>query len=144
MNVNFVIGRFQPLHREHEHLIREAYKEADLLIIFIGSSNSPRSYKNPFTALERAQLIKEAFPQSNIITCSLPDYENNSDWLYAIRDELFKLGGLNNNYTFYHNGKDKETVNNNLLVIDKFSDFNNKEVISNSPELEATNIRRSL
>lgn len=52
------IGRFQPPCRHHIETIKHGLKIADRLVIFLGSANAPRSIKNPFTALERIEMIR--------------------------------------------------------------------------------------
>jgi bifunctional NMN adenylyltransferase/nudix hydrolase len=53
------IGRFQPPHRSHLALIEQANRHAkQQIIICIGSSNQPRTVKNPFSFQERADLIR--------------------------------------------------------------------------------------
>lgn len=54
------IGRFQPLHQGHLHIVSEALQQTKHLLILIGSSNRSRSVKNPFTFNEREQLFKTA------------------------------------------------------------------------------------
>lgn len=55
-----VIGRFQPLHKGHISLIGAAHAKADKVIVVIGSANSPRSIKNPWTVSERIDMIVAA------------------------------------------------------------------------------------
>lgn len=55
------IGRFQPLHIGHEHVIREALERVDRLIVLIGSANIARDPRNPFTYDERAHMLRSAF-----------------------------------------------------------------------------------
>ena len=43
------IGRFQPLHIGHEHVIREALSKVETLIIVVGSAYQARTPVNPFT-----------------------------------------------------------------------------------------------
>jgi len=57
------IGRFQPIHRNHEAMIRHAFSKAKNVIILLGSANRPRTIKNPFTVNERIAMIMSAFPQ---------------------------------------------------------------------------------
>lgn len=54
------IGRFQPIHNGHIETIKNALEESDKLIIFIGSSNKPRTVKNPFTTEQRIDIIKDS------------------------------------------------------------------------------------
>jgi len=55
-----LIGRFQPLHNAHLEIIKRATALTDQLVIITGSAAQPRTYKNPFTSKERAQMIKAA------------------------------------------------------------------------------------
>jgi bifunctional NMN adenylyltransferase/nudix hydrolase len=55
-----LIGRFQPFHNAHLEIIKRATALCDQLVIVTGSANQPRTYKNPFTSLEREQMIKYA------------------------------------------------------------------------------------
>jgi bifunctional NMN adenylyltransferase/nudix hydrolase len=54
------IGRFQPLHIGHLEVIDRARELADKVIILVGSSFQPRTPKNPFTYVERRNMIQEA------------------------------------------------------------------------------------
>lgn len=55
-----LIGRFQPFHTAHLLLAHRATAFADKVIFIVGSANQPRTYKNPFTFVERAKMIKYA------------------------------------------------------------------------------------
>ncbi len=56
--VAVVIGRFQPLHRAHlEEVLLPALSNSDELIILIGSSQRPRTPKDPWTDTDRAHMI---------------------------------------------------------------------------------------
>lgn len=52
------IGRFQPPCKHHIQAIHHGLKIAERLLIFVGSANSPRTIKNPFTAEERIDMIR--------------------------------------------------------------------------------------
>jgi bifunctional NMN adenylyltransferase/nudix hydrolase len=54
------IGRFQPLHNAHLEIIKRATAMCDKLVIVVGSANLPRTFKNPFTFVERAHMIRLA------------------------------------------------------------------------------------
>jgi len=54
------IGRFQPLHNGHIHVINEALKRTEKLIVLIGSSNIAPSPRNPFTFEQRKVMIEQA------------------------------------------------------------------------------------
>jgi bifunctional NMN adenylyltransferase/nudix hydrolase len=52
------IGRFQPFHLGHLAVIRRGLAEAKHLLVLAGSADRPRSIRDPFTAEERARLIR--------------------------------------------------------------------------------------
>ena len=55
------IGRFQPFHIGHEHIIRQALDQVKHLIVLVGSANVARDPRNPFTFDERAAMIRSSF-----------------------------------------------------------------------------------
>lgn len=55
-----LIGRFQPFHNAHLEIVKRATALCDKLIIVVGSSRQPRTYKNPFTFEERRNMIRFA------------------------------------------------------------------------------------
>jgi bifunctional NMN adenylyltransferase/nudix hydrolase len=75
------ICRAQPLHNAHLEIIRRATQLARQLIIVVGSAKQPRTYKNPFTSLEREQMIRAATGRIGDQTCSIR-IEHNTDTIY--------------------------------------------------------------
>jgi bifunctional NMN adenylyltransferase/nudix hydrolase len=61
-----IIGRFQPVHRGHIPTFKKAFEMADKIICVIGSSNMPRTIKNPFTSSERQEMIGAALDENNL------------------------------------------------------------------------------
>ncbi len=59
------IGRFQPLHKGHEHAIRAARKRYNLIFV-IGSTNK-KDPKNPFSYAQRRRMINSLFPGAKVI-----------------------------------------------------------------------------
>jgi bifunctional NMN adenylyltransferase/nudix hydrolase len=51
------IGRFQPFHNGHLAVVERALERAEKILILIGSSDGPRTVKNPFTFEERRDMI---------------------------------------------------------------------------------------
>ncbi|EQD45121.1 nicotinamide-nucleotide adenylyltransferase, partial [mine drainage metagenome] len=49
----FVVGRFQPFHNGHLHVIKEILSQYSSVIIGIGSAQYSHTMENPFTAGER-------------------------------------------------------------------------------------------
>jgi bifunctional NMN adenylyltransferase/nudix hydrolase len=55
------IGRFQPFHVGHIHVVNQALASAKKVVVLVGSSNVSRSPRNPFTFEEREQMILNAY-----------------------------------------------------------------------------------
>lgn len=58
MKLGIVIGRFQPVHIGHITLIKQAIKQSQHVLIFLGSSFEPSTVKNPFSVQQRSELIR--------------------------------------------------------------------------------------
>jgi nicotinamide-nucleotide adenylyltransferase len=52
-----VLGRFQPFHKGHLAVIREALGKCDDIVVVIGSAEDSHTVDNPFTAGERYQML---------------------------------------------------------------------------------------
>lgn len=93
------IGRFQPFHQGHKFVVREALNRAKTVIILIGSSNSPRTIKNPFSFDERESMILQAFDDeqsmSDRIVCMPIDdtLYNDHKWLKNIQETVSFIAG---------------------------------------------------
>lgn len=87
-----VIGRFQPPHRGHHKLISNALLKAEHLILVIGSANTSRSIKNPWTYKERVEMIKANFSKNTsdgIIFVPGRDYHYNDNlWVSGIQAQV--------------------------------------------------------
>lgn len=86
------IGRFQPFHKGHEFVVREAFKHTSHLVLLIGSANRPRSPKNPFTFEERKLMVEAVFADvtDKKLTClPLNDtiYDDNL-WLSFVQKQV--------------------------------------------------------
>lgn len=77
------IGRFEPLHVGHVRVIQEGLNRASFMVVLVGSANEPRSFRNPFNAAERAQMVRETFNNNpRLIVLPLEDSSYNlNDWL---------------------------------------------------------------
>ena len=70
------IGRFQPFHVGHHHVVVQALEHVSHLLVLVGSANRPRTSRNPFTAPERAAMIMASLtPEqaSRVSVIPLPD-----------------------------------------------------------------------
>lgn len=84
------IGRFAPLHQGHVHVIRKALEVSKHVIILIGSANSARNPRNPFTADERENMIIKSlsreYADGRITTASINDYPyNDNQWIAEVQ-----------------------------------------------------------
>jgi len=78
------IGRFQPFHKGHLHVVQQGLAKAKQLIVLCGSAHLPRTLRNPFTFEEREQMVRQALPeveQNRLIFAPLMDI--------PYRDELW-------------------------------------------------------
>jgi bifunctional NMN adenylyltransferase/nudix hydrolase len=86
------IGRFQPFHNGHKHVIEEALTQSKRVIVLVGSPNVPRSYRNPWTYEERVEMIQKSFTQEE---CKRIDFNpisdmtyNNTAWTAQVQEEV--------------------------------------------------------
>ena len=75
-NTIVYIGRFQPAHRGHIATIRAALEQGNRLIVVIGSHNTPRDIKNPWTATEREAMIRASLSDEDNARVSFVYAEN--------------------------------------------------------------------
>ncbi|MBI3027585.1 nicotinamide-nucleotide adenylyltransferase [Candidatus Woesearchaeota archaeon] len=85
------IGRFQPFHNAHLADIMKILKEADEVIIAIGSSQEKNTLENPFSYNERKQMITDVFKKNKIKNYKIypvPDLYNDKKWTEHIKKNL--------------------------------------------------------
>lgn len=61
-----LIGRFQPFHNGHLEAVRFGLKHVDTLWIVIGSAQKSHEARNPFTASERLEMIRNTLYNTEI------------------------------------------------------------------------------
>lgn len=84
------IGRFQPFHKGHESVVKEALKQAKEVIVVVGSSFEARTLRNPFTFEERKSMIKAVFPQPEVKVVPVCDYPyNDAKWVAATQAVVY-------------------------------------------------------
>ncbi len=87
-NLAIFIGRMQPLHNGHIPNISNALELADHVLVIAGSANQPRTQKNPFTADERAQMVKQIFPTDRVTVIGVEDYYPDALWLKNVQSAV--------------------------------------------------------
>ncbi|WP_394537935.1 bifunctional nicotinamide-nucleotide adenylyltransferase/Nudix hydroxylase [Lysobacter enzymogenes] len=82
------IGRFEPFHNGHAAVARHALGKAAKVVFLVGSADTPRTVKNPFTVAERAVMIQAALADSadRLIVRPLRDHlYNESQWIANVQ-----------------------------------------------------------
>ncbi|KRD77102.1 bifunctional nicotinamide-nucleotide adenylyltransferase/Nudix hydroxylase [Lysobacter sp. Root983] len=82
------IGRFEPFHNGHAAVARLALTKARKVIFLVGSADTPRTTKNPFTVAERAVMIQSALGDAaeRLIVRPLRDrLYNESRWIAGVQ-----------------------------------------------------------
>lgn len=78
------IGRFQPFHRGHLHLlhhIRDAFHE---VVVGVGSSQYSHTRRNPFSFAERHEMVHRALEAEGLEGCTvvaIPDVGDDDRWV---------------------------------------------------------------
>ena len=97
--VGLLCGRFQPVHKGHISLIREALKHCDHLIIAIGSAQESGTKRNPFDFETRKELLHQSMWELGARVTIIPINDravlsDDSSWgKYLIR-EVFEQTGV--------------------------------------------------
>lgn len=109
--IGLFIGKFAPMHKGHLHIIKEALKSIDSVIICIGSSQEEMTSKIPFTYEQRylltlRSLMDEGLRDKCLITSCL-DYNNDEDWVQDIQNtidyyKVTHLVGFNKDSSSYY------------------------------------------
>ncbi len=60
------LGRFQPFHNGHLRMIMDIAKEAEYVVIAMGSAQHSHSKTNPFTSGERYEMISRTLKANGI------------------------------------------------------------------------------
>lgn len=90
------IGRFQPFHRAHLAALHTALASAGRVAVILGSSQRPRSPRNPWTPVERQSMISGCLTAEELARTTfiaLPDRLYDDDlWAASLRREIQGLG----------------------------------------------------
>lgn len=90
--LGIIIGRFQPLHDGHKEIILKAKKLCDKLVILVGSANVAPSIKNPWSYVERKNVIlkfldKNGLTFEEVQVIPLNDYKySDSQWIADVQE----------------------------------------------------------
>ena len=80
ITMNIVLGRFQPFHKGHAHLV-EAALELGPTIIAIGSSEAEITPNNPWNSFERESMIRDWLGEREAEIVLVPDINDPPNWV---------------------------------------------------------------
>lgn len=139
VKIGLLIGRFQPFHLGHLSAVKQALEKVDFLHIGIGSSQISRTAENPFTAKERAEMIKDSLleagvPHDRFDITPIPDINDNPAWPAHVR----KL--IPDGFTVVFVGEP------NALVRKLFEKYDNAKIVIVKKEINisATEVRERI
>ena len=104
------IGRLQPPTLAHDHVIRTALSLSEKVIIVLGSCNTARTLRNPFTFAERESMTRSMFStseQDRLLFVAQEDYTyQDQKWLVTLQQKvkdqiLTSIPGNNLNVTLH-------------------------------------------
>ena len=78
--MRIVLGRFQPFHKGHAHLL-EAALSGGPTTIAIGSSLAESSINNPWTSDEREEMIRAWLGERDAKIVQIPDINDPPNWV---------------------------------------------------------------
>ncbi|MHA1488295.1 MAG: nicotinamide-nucleotide adenylyltransferase [Promethearchaeota archaeon] len=131
------IGRFQPLHFGHLHVIKSILKSHDKIKIGIGSSQLSRAKNDPFTGEERRQFIKVALEKRKISPnryeiFDIPDIFNATKWVDHVLSIVGEFDVIFSNSDWVRNlfrNKDYEVGKKITIFKNKFNASNVRNLI---------------
>jgi bifunctional NMN adenylyltransferase/nudix hydrolase len=140
------IGRFEPFHNGHLAVARHALGRAQKLIFLIGSADTPRTIKNPWSVPERTVMIQSALKDvaDRLIVRPLRDHlYNESQWIAAVQRtvaEAIKADGGSAGARIGLVGKDKDASSYYLREFPQWTLVD----VKHTQTLSATELRRYL
>lgn len=116
-NYGVYVGRFSPIHKGHEKIIRKMIENhgVERSLIIIGSSNNGFSLRHFFSYKERRAFILSEFPDVRLV--GLPDYHRDDIWLLAL-DDILRLSNIDPRMVTYYGGSEEDV---RFFIADKRS-----------------------
>lgn len=82
------IGRFQPFHNGHQAILYAALQKYDHVLVLIGSTDQPRTIKNPWSYQERADMIYSCGYRS-VYTLPIRDFPyDDQKWIELVSQTI--------------------------------------------------------
>lgn len=104
-----IIGRFQPFHYGHQHIINEVLLDGKVPLIILGNDYGVDPVRNPLTVEQRIELIKLIYPNAEIIFDWVGDNPNWSSWWDEMGHTVIGSSGrAKEQVTLYYNNKEAD------------------------------------
>ena len=98
-SITAYMGRFNPFHNGHAHVLTRALQSSKLVILLLGSAGLARSLKNPFTFEERKDIIRRWYTEEivkgridvkcQLVIAPLRDYPyNDAMWIRNVQSTV--------------------------------------------------------
>jgi nicotinamide-nucleotide adenylyltransferase len=100
------VGRFQPFHKGHLLIIKNASNKYSKIIIGIGSSQYHHTKNNPFSSIERKKMIESAMKEIKLHNYSIeeiPDIHNYPKWVPYVTEIIPDFDVVISNNTLIQN-----------------------------------------
>lgn len=142
MDYNFCvfIGRFQPCHKAHLQVIKQALTEAKELIIAIGSARSARNVKNPFTYDERVAMMSACLTPDELkrvhFIPARDHHYSDSNWVMEVQTRVNAITKGDSNVCLIGTYKDASSYYVKLFPQWEFVPAKNHDM------MDATTVRR--
>lgn len=89
------VGRFQPFHEGHLHVMVSALEHVDHLLVLVGSADAPRGLVNTFTVSERIDMIRASLAPDQLERVTLMGLEDskdsNDEWVASVKQKAHQV-----------------------------------------------------
>lgn len=146
------IGRFQPFHNGHKHVVDKALEQADNVLVLVGSANRPRTRKNPWSFVERRDMIQSVYQDTGRLHVARLDdhlHENDFHWIMEVQQAVaaccrWKLGLRDGAARIGLIGHSKDQTSYYLKKFPQWSSVNVDGYKVENTVLDATSLRRAM
>ncbi|MCG8426146.1 MAG: bifunctional nicotinamide-nucleotide adenylyltransferase/Nudix hydroxylase [Chromatiales bacterium] len=138
-----LIGRFQPPHKAHIEIIKQALEFSQSILIVVGSANAALNIKNPFTHNERDEMIRASLEDVGVAS-SRYKIAFVSDQLYSLNGWITDVQQLireNTQGSVCLAGHHKDSSS---YYLDVFKEYDFVEIGNVQDNLSSTSIREGL
>jgi bifunctional NMN adenylyltransferase/nudix hydrolase len=143
-NLLVFIGRFQPFHNGHLHVINQASELAEKVLVLVGSADCNPDARNPFTFYDRKDMIENSVDVSkvDVFVEALNDHPYQEEtWLEEVQQIVSMYAGAAEKIGLIGHAKDHSSYY--LKLFPNYESVNVNGVNANEGTLlDATEIRK--